>query len=242
MSGFCDYIVYADESGDHGIASIDAHYPIFVLTFALVAKRDYISDIVPRFQALKFTFFGHDQLVLHERDIRKQLGAFGVFRVDAAKRTAFLDAINETVAGSSVELYSAVIRKSDLLARYAAPKNPYEIALLFCMERVMLRLLQLGQAGRHVHVVFESRGAEEDKSLLTEFGRIVRNETWGYRQLDFRAFEWTALMAPKASNSSGLQLADLASRPIGLHTLKPNQPNRAFEILAPKIRAMTVFP
>lgn len=34
--------------------------------------------------------------------------------------------------------------------------------------------------------------------------------------------------------SSGLQLADLVARPIGLKTLRPGQENRAFESLQPK--------
>lgn len=34
--------------------------------------------------------------------------------------------------------------------------------------------------------------------------------------------------------SSGLQLTDLVTRPIGLKTLGPEQENRAFEVLEPK--------
>ena len=34
--------------------------------------------------------------------------------------------------------------------------------------------------------------------------------------------------------SSGLQLADLVARPIGLHVLRPDQTNRAFEVLKHK--------
>ena len=36
-------------------------------------------------------------------------------------------------------------------------------------------------------------------------------------------------------NSAGLQLADLIARPIGLNYLKPQQGNRAFEIIKDKI-------
>ena len=34
--------------------------------------------------------------------------------------------------------------------------------------------------------------------------------------------------------SSGLQLADLVARPIGLHVLRLGQPNRAFDVLKQK--------
>lgn len=34
--------------------------------------------------------------------------------------------------------------------------------------------------------------------------------------------------------SSGLQLADLVARPIGMHVLRPEQKNRAFDVLKAK--------
>jgi len=43
-------------------------------------------------------------------------------------------------------------------------------------------------------------------------------------------------MVSKASNSAGLQFADLMARPVGLHHLRPDQPNSAFEIIEAKLR------
>jgi hypothetical protein len=63
---FSDYIIYADESGDHGMDRIDPQYPIFVLTFCIFKKADYVSVVVPMMQELKFRWFGHDAIVLHE--------------------------------------------------------------------------------------------------------------------------------------------------------------------------------
>ena len=42
-------------------------------------------------------------------------------------------------------------------------------------------------------------------------------------------------IADKKTNSVGLQLVDIAARPIGLSVLRPNQPNRAFAVLEKKI-------
>ena len=42
-------------------------------------------------------------------------------------------------------------------------------------------------------------------------------------------------MIPKSSNSAGLQLADLMARSVALHHLRPEQPNRAFEIIETKL-------
>jgi len=50
MSGavpFGDYIVYVDESGDHGLVTMDPHYPIFVLAFCLFDKRTFAESVVP---------------------------------------------------------------------------------------------------------------------------------------------------------------------------------------------------
>lgn len=43
-------------------------------------------------------------------------------------------------------------------------------------------------------------------------------------------------MIPKSSNSTGLQMADLVARPVGIKVLRPEQPNRAYDIVAPKFR------
>lgn len=42
--------------------------------------------------------------------------------------------------------------------------------------------------------------------------------------------------ASKNHNSTGLQLADLIARPIGMKTLKPEQSNRAYEIIKEKFK------
>ena len=90
MANFSDYIVFVDESGDHSMSSIDETYPVFVLACCLISKRDYMNVVVPAVQRIKFATFGHDAVVLHERDIRKDLGPFSVLR-DEQKKRAFLD-------------------------------------------------------------------------------------------------------------------------------------------------------
>lgn len=240
---FSDYLIFADESGDHGLESFEDSYPIFVLVFALVKKDHYVSSVVPSLQTLKMDFFGHDQVVLHERDIRRQLPPFGFLRTDAELRSRFLQRMNDVVGAAQFEIISTVIHKDRLKQRYASPLNPYDIALLFCMEKAMERLTVLGQAGRSQHIIFERRGRPEDANLELSFRRITANVgSCGSKRVDFTGCDWQPIMSAKSSNSSGLQLADLAARPIGLHSLRPSQPNRAFEVLRPKIKALKSFP
>ena len=38
---FSDYVVFVDESGDHGMQNIDPQFPIFVLVFCVIVKVEY---------------------------------------------------------------------------------------------------------------------------------------------------------------------------------------------------------
>ncbi|MFT5226556.1 MAG: hypothetical protein ACI8XX_002318 [Polaribacter sp.] len=53
-TNFSDYIVYVDESGDHGLKTIDPNYPVFVLVFCIFHKSHFIEKIVPAIQGFKF--------------------------------------------------------------------------------------------------------------------------------------------------------------------------------------------
>lgn len=139
--------------------------------------------------------------------------------------------------------FASVIDKARHRDKYANPWNPYEIALHFCMEQLHDLMTTKMQHGKTVHVVFESRGRKEDKELELEFRRIAGNDShWGYRRHDFNHFDFQPVFIPKAANASGLQLADLTARPIALSRLRPGQPNRAFEIIQPKLGGLKCFP
>ena len=90
---FSDFVVYADESGDHSLTSINPQNPVFVLAFCVFEKRAYIETVVPMVQQLKFDFFGHDCVVLHGHEIRKAHGEFRVL-LNAEARQKFMERIN----------------------------------------------------------------------------------------------------------------------------------------------------
>lgn len=124
MPDFSDFIVYADESGDHGMVNIDPQYPMFALTFCVMRKDAYTSEIVPAMQGLKFGIWGHDTVVLHEHEIRKSLGPFGVLRTDRALRTRFMDELNALIETAPMTIFASVIHKEKHRAKYANPWNP----------------------------------------------------------------------------------------------------------------------
>jgi len=104
LNDYSDFIIYADESGSPVLDGIDPDYPVFVLALMLARKDTYVHDVVPSIQKLKFDFIGHDQLILHERDIRRQKGAFSFLQADPNLRQEFLKRIDDVVANADVEI------------------------------------------------------------------------------------------------------------------------------------------
>ena len=225
---FGKYIVYVDESGDHGMSSIDPSYPIFVLAFCIFHKGHYAENVVPALESFKFKHFGHDQVVLHENEIRKEKGAFRIFPNRGAKNE-FLNDLTRIVAESKFILASCVIEKHRLQQVAETFDNPYHMALMHCMLSLYDFLLEKKEHQKLTHVVVERRGAREDKELELEFRRICSGSNPQGVQLPFEI-----LFADKKAMSSGLQLADLVARPMGLQVLRPEQPNRAFDVLKNK--------
>ncbi len=243
MTEFSDYIVYVDESGDHGLKNIDRQFPVFALAFCVVSKAEYPTTIVPAIQEFKFKYWGHDMVVLHENEIRKEKGDFAFLMTSRDLRNGLLSDLSDIMEAAPIRIIASVIDKLRLRDRYANPWNPYEVALHFCLERLFDFLIGKGPDGRTVHVVFECRGEEEDKELELEFRRICdQNQQWGYQRRDFTRINFVPRFARKSANSTGLQLADLTARPIALRALRPDQANRAFDIIEPKLLARKVFP
>lgn len=227
---FSDYIVFVDESGDHGLGNIDPSYPMFVLALCVFRKKDYIDFVCPMVQRFKFKYWGHDSVVLHEHDIRKPSGPYG-FLFNPVQRALFLDDLNALIETAPFTLIASVVRKNDLKQTYTLPGNPYNLSLEFGLERLYKFLQSCGQADRMTHVVVERRGRREDAELELEFRRICDGANFMRRRLCM-----DIVMSSKESNAPGMQLADLMARPIGIKALRPTQPNRAYEILQAKFR------
>ena len=244
MKEFSDYVVYVDESGDHSLTSIDQQYPVFALSFCVVSKAEYISKVVPALQDFKFKYWGHDCVVLHEHEIRKEKGDFAFLRTNRALRNGFMQDLSDLMASVPFEIIGCVIDKQKHLDKYGQTAwNPYEVALKMALERLLLFLREKCTVDRLSHVIFECRGPKEDAELELAFRRTVAgHKNWGWISRDFSDFEFEPRFVKKGANSTGLQLADLTARPMGLKVLRPTQENRAFDIIAPKLRDFKTFP
>jgi hypothetical protein len=153
MGDFGEYIIYVDESGDHGLRNINPDYPVFVLAFCIIHKQDYLTQIVPKLQELKFRYFGHDMVVLHEAEIRKSRKTFDIL-LNPNVRRDFMGDLSAIIENSPFTLVASCIMKEEFSKKHGVDGNPYHVAMEFGLERVFMELQSRGQRGQLTHVVF----------------------------------------------------------------------------------------
>jgi hypothetical protein len=166
-----------------------------------------------------------------------------VFLGNKDKKWRLMKELTKIIDECPMVVVASLIRKDVLARRYTDPKSPYELALLFCMERAREYLDEIAKdANGLTHIVCEARGGsggKEDRELELELRHIAT----GANPLSRGPIEgFKILFADKKASSVGLQIADLIARPIGLKTLRPDQENRAYEIILPKVWDRKVFP
>lgn len=234
-SNFSEYVIFVDESGDHGITSINPENPVFVLAFCIFKKLDYISTVKAAVTKLKFDFWGHDLAILHSHEIRRSKGDFS-FLFNEEMRRIFLHALNETLTLLPFSIVATSIDKRLLQSGGQNPQNPYLIALEYCLRHAYIFMEQQNQLEYLTHIIVESRGKSEDLDLECAFREICsQSQSLG------RAYPFTIRFASKKTNSIGLQIADLVAYPIARNSIKKNQPNKAFDIVRKKLLGYPEF-
>lgn len=227
--GFGDYIVYADESGDPSLKYIDDKFPVFTLVFCLFSVDSYVEEVVPAVQRLKFDFFGHDQVILHENEIRRGSGAFRILRDDSLNGL-FMSRVSSIIQKIDVAIIGAVVRKDALAERSVEVADPYEVAMRSCLARLR-EFLGDDEQRKTTHIIAESRGRKEDsmaREVFIQAEAAANRGSNGSTRLDL-------IFADKKVSSAGLQIADLCARPLAMQVVKPDQPGRAFEVVRSKI-------
>ena len=210
-------LVFMDECGDHSVEKIDPDFPLLVLAFVLVDKRDYSADIIPALGRLKLSFWPHEGVNLHSRDIRKQLGDFRQFH-HKPDRLNLMQDIAELIRSAPFELIVACIHKNEAITGTVLP--PYHQALREGLSLVSRRAKLLAKTS--ITLIAEARGKREDRELNAWLNRHATCE-------DGVTIRW--VMRSKRDNIAGLQVADLCAYPAARHALKPLSANPAFEVV-----------
>ncbi|MBN2643107.1 MAG: DUF3800 domain-containing protein [Victivallales bacterium] len=230
IGGSSKYIAFMDECGDHSLDKIDNDFPVFLLAMLVIEREHYIDTIIPRMGRLKLSYWNHEGVNLHSRDIRKASGPFS-FLMDSEKRVIFLSELSNIMKDCNYTLFVSAINKQKLMAKYVEAHNPYSLALKFNMERVMNFMKTCGET--ELPIVAEARGKREDEMLEIEYLRLM---TAGSEYISgLTKLECPLVFKNKRDNIAGIQLADLCAYPCARHVLKPEQSNQAYDIVTEHI-------
>ncbi len=226
---YSEYIIYGDETGDQSMTSIYKEHPVFALTLCVFSKRRvYIEQVVRLFKKFKFSFWGHDAIILHGAKLRRQIEDFQ-FLQNKIRRGLFLDELSEAIRNSPFTVISTAIDKRLLKENEPYPTNAYELSLEYCLDNVYRFLQENKQPGKVTHIIIESRGRNFDNELNISFRKILE------KNIDRQnAFPLKIIFVDKKANSIGLQIADLVAHPIGRHVTSRENKSRAFDIVVEK--------
>lgn len=223
------FIAFLDECGDHSMEKIDSDFPFFVLAAVVVERTAYTEEIIPKINRFKLKYWDHEGVNLHSRDIRKKEGPFTFLQAEK-RRDEFIGELNHLMETLSYTLFIIGIDKKKHKEKYGAnARNPYALSLKFLFERIVHFLGRKKE--RDLPVIDEARGRNEDNELRADFFNIFQNGTEYTPPDSFKKLNCPLLFKDKRNNIVGIQLADLCAYPSARKMIKPEQPNRSFDIV-----------
>ena len=230
------YYLYIDESGDHGLTTINPDFPVFLLCGVLVSEPEY-EDIRQSFNKIKHTLWKNKEVIFHSRDIRKCEKEFSVL-FDLEKKKWFYDNLNQAISQHDYCVFASAIRKDTYIQRFGRLSNDvYELALSFIIERAIFYLDDKKQSDIILEIVIEKRGKKEDKKLEEHFQRLLSRGTGFISVQRLAGYQMKIGFKSKRENINGLQLADLVAYPIARFVIEPKRANPSFDLVEPKIYA-----
>jgi hypothetical protein len=228
------YYLNIDESGDHGLSSVNPDFPVFILCGVLVTAPGY-AEIDNRMDVIKEGFWKGKQVIFHSRDIRKCEKEFSVlFDLDLKK--LFYEQLNAVLSSGDYTVIASAIKKEEYIKKYGRLANDvYEVALSFIIERAVFFLDAERTSGKQLEVIIEKRGKQEDKKLHEHFQRLLARGTGYVNRERLAKYGIKINFKSKKENINGLQLADLVAYPLARYVIEPKRANPAFDIVESKI-------
>lgn len=227
------YKLLLDESGDHGLQTIDTGFPVFVLCGVLISDSEY-EKLRHKISELKQKYWSNEHVFLHSRDIRKCNNEFKIL-FDLEVKKSFYEDWNEIATSIDYCIIVGAIKKEDFIKKYGKLKDDvYEVALSFVMERAIF-CLDDQQDVESLEIGIEKRGAKEDKKLSEHIDRIRANGTYYVTSSRFAKLSLKHKFFSKKDNICGLQLADLLAYPIARYIINPQGVNLAYDLIKSKI-------
>ncbi len=227
------YLLFLDESGDHGLGNIDSGFPVFVLCGIIASENSY-TQIKKEMNTLKQDLWKNKNVIFHSRDIRKCNDEFKIL-FDLKIKEEFYNRINSIVQHSDYSILSSGIQKEKYIHRYGKlSSDVYEIALSFIVERAVFYLDDIVEEDKSLEIIIEKRGLKEDAKLNEHFNRLL---SWGTGYVSanrLKNYKMKITFEYKDKNINGLQLSDLVAYPIARHIISPKRVNPAFDQFSDK--------
>jgi hypothetical protein len=233
------YYMFLDECGTHAVAPIDRNFPVFALCGIIVDAEKY-HEFDVKWKNWKIGALGIDDPKIHEPDLRKYSKRFR--RNTDDERSEVDTSLKSLLEGLDFHCIAAVVdlaafgslhptgRVDDFL-----PQSCYLMAIDFVMERFVHFLQRFGQDARG-HVFAESRGPKEDVLVNYEYVRLQKEGTQFISESDFR-YQLRPYIEfhRKSSNNSGLQVADIAARPLAEKVIDPGSNPKRWDVFMEKL-------
>lgn len=228
------YYLYIDESGDHGLTTLNPDFPVFLLCGVIVEETVY-QNIRQSFNTIKQALWANKEVIFHSRDIRKCDKEFAVL-FDLEKKKWFYENLNKVIQENDYAVIASAIQKDNYIKRFGRLSNDvYELALSFIIERAIFYLDDLKGKEKTLEIIIEKRGKKEDKQLEEHFQRLLARGTGYVIPQRLKDYNLEITFKSKRENINGLQLADLIAYPIARYVIEPNRANPAFDQVETKI-------
>jgi len=221
------YHLYIDESGDHGLVTLDSNFPVFLLCGVLISEPHY-EQVRKQFNALKNKLWQNKDVIFHSRDIRKCEKEFQILS-DLELKKDFYTQLNSSIQSIEYTVIASAIQKEKYIKKYGRLSNDvYELALSFIIERTVF-CLDDHYIDRELEIIIEKRGKNGDNRLSAHFQRLMARGTAYVTAERLRALNIKISFKDKKENINGLQLADLVAYPLARYVIEPNRANLARE-------------
>jgi hypothetical protein len=236
------YTLYLDETGDHGLLTVNPEYPVLALCGVAVQDGDYAADVVPKIDAFKVAQLGSASIQLHYRAMARRAGVFKLL-TDPERAWEFEKSLAELLDELPMTVFCAAIDKNAYVARHGRTRpidrflpggNIYLVALDFVLERFVRFLEERGAA--RGQIIAEARGARENAEVAAEFDELLTRGTQFVSTERFgRVLAPDIRFTEKRERVAGLEIADICAAPIATQVLKPGIPSVLWEAIRSKV-------
>jgi len=229
---YLNYYLFIDESGDHGLKTIDTSFPVFLLCGVLISEDEF-SQINLTVNNTKLKYWDNKNVILHSRDIRKCNNEFKIL-FDLKVKEQFYNDINSILISSNYKIISSAIDKISFIKKYGKLEDDvYEIALSFILERTIFCLDGIKDCDS-LEIIIEKRGKKEDAKLANHLNKLNQVGTFHVDAERIKKYHIKYSFLDKRQNNNGLQISDLLAYPIAKKIIFPEGVNLSYELIKDK--------